>query len=599
MDLLSYLRVIRRRWRLVVGCVLVGGVLGGAWGVLGSSSSSSSSSSKAPVGNDYRATHTLITTPPTGESLTVPPLFTSLDQMALLVTTSDVKNQVAAKLGIDALALSERVSTFTDPSTATLQISAVDEDSAQATRIADAFAAQLVDYIKQRDQANFDKARDDSVRRLNESQQRLKEVGGPVAPDVASDPVKTAERDSVASQYRLAYERVQLLATQGGPAPPPLGTLDAAQSVPISADEYDAQIANGRLGQNHGTVTATVPADGTAPAAAGSVALPGPVGRGVLGAIFGLLVGVGIAVATDRFDQRLRTRDDTEVAFGLPVLAEIPSLSRAQQNHMEILARDAPFSRTAEAYRAVRSSVLFQVGQPIGGTDAASGNGNGQQAPRPGLVVMVASASAGEGKSTTAANLAVVFAEAGSSVLLVNGDFRRPKVHRFFGLDDEPRRLLKTSTRGLLLVSNVLADPGANPAQVAEAQRQIIAQARQRVDVVILDTAPLLSTNDAAELVGAVDQVVLVARAESTTHDEAQRAAALLQRVNAPVIGVVFVGVNPASSDYYYYYSRHAANAIKQSQRGAVRRAAAAGDSVFVASPDAPVGTGAGPTLSN
>jgi len=594
MDLLSYLRVIRRRWRLVVGCVLVGGVLGGAWGVLGSSSSSGSS--KAPVGNDYRATHTLIASPASGETLTVPGLFSNLDQMALLVTTSEVKKQVAAKVGIDSQALSERVSTFTAPSTSTLQISAVDEDSAQATRIADAFAAQLVDYVKQRDQANFDKARDDAVRRLNELQQRLSEVGAQPAPDAASDPVKAAERESVSSQYRLAYERVQLLATQGGPAPPPLGTLDAAQSVPISADEYDAQIANGRLGQNHGTVTATVPADGTAPAAAGSVALPGPVGRGVLGAILGLLVGVGIAVATDRFDQRLRTRDDTEVAFGLPVLAEIPSLSRAQQNHMEILARDAPFSRTAEAYRAVRSSVLFQVGQPIAGTDAASGNG--QLAPRPGLVVMVASAGAGEGKTTTAANLAAVFAEAGSSVLLVNGDFRRPKLHRFFGLDDEPRRLLKTSIGGLLLVTNVLADPAANPAQVAQAQRQIIAQARQRVDVVILDTAPLLTTNDATEIVGAVDQVVLVARAESTTHDEAQRAAAVLQRVNAPVVGVVLVGVSSASNDYYYYYSRHAAKSIAKSQRGGDRRAAA-DDSVFVASPDAPAVTGAGPTRSN
>jgi len=595
MDLLSYLRVIRRRWRLVVGCVLVGGVLGGAWGVLGSSSSSGSS--KAPVGNDYRATHTLIASPASGETLTVPGLFSNLDQMALLVTTSEVKKQVAAKVGIDSQALSERVSTFTAPSTSTLQISAVDEDSAQATRIADAFAAQLVDYVKQRDQANFDKARDDAVRNLNELQQRLSKVGAQAAPDVASDPVKAAERESVSSQYRLAYERVQLLATQGGPAPAPLETLDAAQSVPISVDEYDAQIAAGRLGQNHGTVTSATPsADAAAPPAAGSVPLPGALGRGVLGAILGLLVGVGIVVATDRFDTRLRTRDATEVAFGLPVLAEIPNLSRAQQHRTEILSRDAPFSRTAEAYRAVRSSVLFQVGQPIAGTDAASGNG--QLAPRPGLVVMVASAGAGEGKSTTAANLAAVFAEAGSSVLLVNGDFRRPKLHRFFGLDDEPRRLLKTSIGGLLLVTNVLADPAANPAQVAQAQRQIIAQARQRVDVVILDTAPLLTTNDATEIVGAVDQVVLVARAESTTHDDAQRAAAVLKRVNAPVVGVVFVGVSSASNDYYYYYSRHAAKSIAKSQRGG-DHSAAADDSVFEASPDAPAVTWAGPTRSN
>ena len=121
------------------------------------------------------------------------------------------------------------------------------------------------------------------------------------------------------------------------------------------------------------------------------------------------------------------------------------------------------------------------------------------------LVVMVTSASPGEGKTTTTANLAAVFAEAGSSVLVVNCDFRRPTIHQYFGVDDEPRRVHETTIPGVKIVTNVLADPGSNPAQVVAAQRQVVAAARGRFDVILLDTAPLLTANDAVELVGSAD----------------------------------------------------------------------------------------------
>ncbi len=170
--------------------------------------------------------------------------------------------------------------------------------------------------------------------------------------------------------------------------------------------------------------------------------------------------------------------------------------------------------------------------------------------------MLVTSALPNEGKTTTSANLAAVFAESGASVLAVNCDFRRPTLHRYLGAEQEPRRVQESNIPGVALVSGVVSDPAANPAQVIAAQRQVVATARDRFDVIILDTAPLLTTNDAIEIIPVVDLVVLVARPGVTTADAAERTRTLLGRVDAPVAGAVFVGDETVPNDPYYYYSQ-------------------------------------------
>jgi len=147
-----------------------------------------------------------------------------------------------------------------------------------------------------------------------------------------------------------------------------------------------------------------------------------------------------------------------------------------------------------------------------------------------------------------------VFAESGASVLVVNCDFRRPTVHRLFGVEDLPRTVQATSVPGVKIVTNVLHDPNANPSQVVAAQRQVIAAARDRFDVVVLDTAPVLTANDAIEVVGSADLVLLVARSEISTTDKAERAFDVLTRLDAPLGGVVLIASGEPSSEYYYYY---------------------------------------------
>jgi hypothetical protein len=105
------------------------------------------------------------------------------------------------------------------------------------------------------------------------------------------------------------------------------------------------------------------------------------------------------------------------------------------------------------------------------------------------------------------------------------------------------------------MVNNVLSNPNPNPAEVAAAQRQVVETARGMFDVIILDTAPLLSTNDASELMGSTDVVVLVAQAGKTTKPAAARATEVLERLEATVAGVALLGTRDVPSAQYYYYA--------------------------------------------
>jgi capsular exopolysaccharide synthesis family protein len=236
----------------------------------------------------------------------------------------------------------------------------------------------------------------------------------------------------------------------------------------------------------------------------------------------------------------------------MAVLAEVPSLSSAQQRQAGILSASAPLSRTAEAYRAVRSSLMFQRA-----TDTR------HHEPDDALVILVGSAGPKEGKTTTSANLATMFAETGQRVLAINCDFRRPSLHQFFELPNEPRRVFETQVPGLWVVTDVTSGPsGANPAFVVEEQRRLVASARKRFDVIILDTAPMLTTNDATEIMTSADLAVVVCRSGVTTVDGAHRTRELLSRIAAPVSGVVLLGSEASPNDYYYYYSRTRAQQI-------------------------------------
>ena len=277
-----------------------------------------------------------------------------------------------------------------------------------------------------------------------------------------------------------------------------------------------------------------------------------------LGLALGLILGVGIAFLREALSDELRGRADFEDHAGVPVLAVIPRVaSWRRKSDVKLLAIDQPKSVVAEAYRTLRTSILFSSMQR-------------------GLhTIMVASANAGEGKSTTAANLAVVLSDSGKRVVLISADLRKPRLHRFFGLDGEPG--LSDALGGDSTVWDALQAPQvenlrvmasgpvpARPTELlqSEAMGELLADLRDVSDFVIIDTSPILPVADALVLAPLVDGVLLVADAAITTRSAVTHTREALDQVDAPLVGAVFNDYDPSrdrgGAGYYGYgYRRY------------------------------------------
>jgi Mrp family chromosome partitioning ATPase len=556
MDLLSYFRILRRRWLLIVLLTLVGGAIGAA--------STQLEKSDPKTRTYYKATNTLVLDSTGSSNNGFQSAFTNLDQIAILTTTGEVPNNVAKKLATteSGSQLAERIVTLTNGVTNTLDITAVAPSSPDAVRLADTFSSELMADLTKRDTDRYNKSRDSLNQRITNLQGQVNTFAGQIAAN-PSDGVARASFSAATTELGQALSDFGSL-TAGGPPASRLSVLESAQSVPIGSAEYGSRLSLGQLGQNHLSANNNTQGSAGVISTSSSSTFKGPVSRGLLGALLGFLAGIGLALLLERLDHRIRSRDEAETAFGIPVLAEVPIVKDEEKAH-EIASFANPMSRSAEAFRAVRSSLLFQRAslldgqppQPARASMPALGGDGGfidHPSTHEPFVIMVTSAAPKEGKTTTTANLAAVFAEAGSSVLVVNCDFRRPTIHKYFGVDDEPRRVHDTMIPGVKLVSNVLSDPNSNPAQVLAAQRSVVAAAHGRFDVILIDTAPLLSANDAVELVGSADIVLIAARGGATTTDDAAHATDVLTRLDAPLGGVVLAVQTEAKSNYYYYY---------------------------------------------
>jgi succinoglycan biosynthesis transport protein ExoP len=280
--------------------------------------------------------------------------------------------------------------------------------------------------------------------------------------------------------------------------------------------------------------------------------------------VLGLMSGVGLAFLLEGLDNTVRTTEQAQMISGLAPLGMIPLGSKgareggnekrlvlaASNEAVELITQVRPQSQMAESYRALRTSLLLtSLGAP----------------PK---VIMVTSALPQEGKSTTSINCAIVLAQKGVRVLLVDADLRRPSIHKTLGMG--PRTGLSNVLTGSTTLQQAIArtpilpnlhilpagTPPPNPAELLASSnmRDVLAQLREQYDHIVLDTPPTLSVTDAVVLSPRADAVVLVIRSGQTTKQALRRSRDVLLQVNAKMAGVLLNAVDLSSPDYYYYY---------------------------------------------
>jgi len=185
----------------------------------------------------------------------------------------------------------------------------------------------------------------------------------------------------------------------------------------------------------------------------------------------------------------------------------------------------------------------------------------------PVTTMLVTSAGAAEGKTWTTANLAVVIAQAGQRVLLVDTDLRRPKLHRYFDLDasrgltnvlvgdfDFADVLQETGIPGLKLLASGPLPP--NPAELLDSEKmaQLLTRLGESFDLVLLDSPPAIVLTDACVLAAKVDTVVFVLEAGKVTREAGREMRRLIENARGAILGGVLNKLKLTGSDYYYYY---------------------------------------------
>ena len=275
----------------------------------------------------------------------------------------------------------------------------------------------------------------------------------------------------------------------------------------------------------------------------------------LLGLIFSLGCGGGLTVLVEGLDKRFKSVTEVEQALALPFLGFIPRHVLPQRRPPALITLQKPWSSAAEAYHTVRTWI--QLAQP------------------PVRSLLVTSASAREGKSTTAANLAVSFAQLGRHVLLVDADLRHPSLHRIFG-DVQGQGLTDVLVRGVEWRSVVHEAPldnlnilfaGAcplNPTELLSMARlqQLIEHWKTCFDLVIFDSPIVLSIPDVMILAPMMDSVLLVHAQGRSTRAMAVETKRLLERAGAQLLGMIFNNVRPKEEHYYssdYHSSKYSA----------------------------------------
>ena len=276
------------------------------------------------------------------------------------------------------------------------------------------------------------------------------------------------------------------------------------------------------------------------------------------------MVGVSLAFFIEYLDTSVKTIDDVERALQAPVLGVIP------QNIGNIMEEGSETPH-AEAYRVLRTNILFSRKNESWNT------------------ISVLSGGAGEGKTTTLFNLAVVFAQNGQRVLVVDSDLRRPAIHKMLhvsntiGLTDfllKQRPLDEIIQKTKLPTLDFIASgklPSSSMSILGSAQmKETIQELKRRYEFIFFDSPPLLGVSDASILASEMDMVLQVIQYRRYPQPMTLRAKQMILKVGGNLVGIVLNNINMSQDENYYYYSGYYEYGAQQKDQTVVQLSDAA-----------------------
>lgn len=287
----------------------------------------------------------------------------------------------------------------------------------------------------------------------------------------------------------------------------------------------------------------------------------------LLGFIFGLAAGIGVILLREFMDNSIRSKEDLE-KLGLTVLGIIPSMSIDRAKKVldkkyssnddfrnRLISHFKPRSPISESFRSLRTNLELSV--PADKTLTS---------------LVVTSAGAAEGKSTVIANLAIAYAQFGMKVLLVDGDMRKPAIHKMFSTPKKPglanmitkrskldESIFKTEIDNLYVMPAGSLPPNPSELLGSKSMKELFTQLKKQFDKIFFDAPPLMAVTDAALIGAQTDGILLVARAGEAQKEVIVHLQQEMKNTKIAIAGTVLNDVNPknTSSGYYYYYQRY------------------------------------------
>lgn len=296
----------------------------------------------------------------------------------------------------------------------------------------------------------------------------------------------------------------------------------------------------------------------------------------VISVLLGLFIGVGMALFLEYLDNTVKTPEDVEQNIKLPVLGLIPSLSsfveqRKRVNRkdkeetpvkdemfekIELITNEKIKSTISEAYRSIRTALQYSASE------------------KPPKVILSTSATQSEGKTTSAANLAVTFTQIGNKVVIIDCDLRRPRLHNIFGLNNTSGTtsyltgikkltdiLQFTDIQNLDVICSGPMPPNPSELLSSEKMKELIRELSITYDTIIIDSPPVLGITDTTILCTICDGVMLIVKGAKTSRELVNKAKKQIMSVGGKILGVLINDIDLKKHDYsyysnyYYYYS--------------------------------------------